>query len=54
MINFTREEVTDVLKAFSRIEGFLYAIKETDTMIIQSELEYPSSLLSKKLIEEKK
>lgn len=52
-IILTREEALNLLKSLSRFEGFLYGFKQGDTQVIQSELEYPVELLSKKLGGEK-
>jgi hypothetical protein len=50
MIEFTREEVLNLLKTFSIIEGFLMGAKDGSNQYILEELEYPADLLTKKLL----
>jgi hypothetical protein len=49
MIELTREEAIDLLKAIARFEGFLMGLRASDCSDICAELEYPVKLLSEKL-----
>jgi hypothetical protein len=51
MIELTIEEAISLLKSISRFEGFLYGLSSIPTDVIESELEYPVELLTKKLSE---
>ena len=47
-ITFTKQEVVDLLKAFSNIEGFLFSIK--DSKFSFEIIERPISLLTESLL----
>lgn len=49
-MNFTREEVLEMLKHLSRIDGYLLGQK--DASGIHDEIDYRIEILTKKLLEE--
>jgi hypothetical protein len=53
MIALTKEEVLDILKSVSRLEGFLFRFnpKEINSNSIEAEVETVTELLTKKLLD---
>jgi len=51
LITLIREETLNILKALSRLEGYLMSIPKTSDIF--SELDYPIDLLTNKLLEKK-
>lgn len=49
LINLTREETLNILKALSRLDGYLMAIPKSSDIF--SELDYPIELLTNKILE---
>lgn len=47
-IVFTKDEVIDLIKAFSNIEGFLLSVKDSSYAI--DILEYPINMLTEKVL----
>lgn len=47
MIELTKEDALDILKALSMIEGYLFSVQNASPII--DIVEYPVELLSKKL-----
>ena len=52
MIALTREETINIIRALSRIDGFMFSISDHGAGPIAEELDYPVDLLVKKLEEE--
>jgi hypothetical protein len=50
MIELTKEEVLDLLKTFSLLEGFLIGLQNNTVQHIQEEFAYPVELLSNRLL----